>query len=109
MSTTIMPPVAARSRDPGKFRDRLRTATGEPRAQVALKSLDTLWFNTGTLCNLTCGHCYIESSPRNDRLVYLSVADVAQYLDEIAALRLGTGLIGFHLRHALPYPGSWGL
>ena len=76
MSTTITPPVAARSRDPGKFRDRLRTATGEPRAQVALKSLDTLWFNTGTLCNLTCGHCYIESSPRNDRLVYLSVADV---------------------------------
>ena len=95
MSTTITPPVAARSRDPGKFRDSLRTATGEPRAQVALRSLDTLWFNTGTLCNLTCGHCYIESSPRNDRLVYLSVADVAQYLDEIAALRLGTGLIGF--------------
>ncbi len=62
---------------------------------MALKSLDTLWFNTGTLCNLTCGHCYIESSPRNDRLMYLSAADVAQYLDEIAALRLGTGLIGF--------------
>ena len=95
MSTTITASVAARRLDPGKFRDPLRTASGEPRAQVALKSLDTLWFNTGTLCNLTCGHCYIESSPRNDRLVYLSVADVAQYLDEIAALRLGTGLIGF--------------
>jgi len=87
--------VAPRRLHPDKFRDRLRTVSGEPRAQVALKSLDTLWFNTGTLCNLTCGHCYIESSPRNDRLVYLSVADVAQYLDEIAALRLGTGLIGF--------------
>src|SRR5690242_11428352 len=88
-------PIAARRRDPGKFCNPLRTASGEVRARVALKLLDTLWFNTGTLCNLTCGHCYIESSPRNDRLVFLSVADVAQYLDEIAALRLGTELIGF--------------
>jgi hypothetical protein len=81
--------------DPGKFRDPLVTAGGERRAQVALKSLDTLWFNTGTLCNLTCQHCYIESSPRNDRLVYLSAAEVGEYLDEVERLRLGTGLIGF--------------
>ena len=87
--------VAVRRLDPRKFRDPLLTASGERRAQVALKSLDTLWFNTGTLCNLTCRHCYIESSPRNDRLVYLSAAEVALYLDEIADLRLGTGLIGF--------------
>src|ERR1044071_4303346 len=89
------PPDTLARLDPRKFQDPVLTAHGEKRAQVALKSLDTLWFNTGTLCNLTCGHCYIESSPRNDRLVYLSVADVAQYLDEIAALRLGTGAIGF--------------
>jgi uncharacterized Fe-S cluster-containing radical SAM superfamily protein len=81
--------------DPRKFRDPLTTATGERRAQVALGSLDTLWFNTGTLCNLTCRHCYIESSPRNDRLVYLSAAEIAEYLDEIAALGLRTRLIGF--------------
>jgi len=81
--------------DPRKFRDPLVTASGERRAQVALKSLDTLWFNTGTLCNLTCGHCYIESSPRNDRLVYLSAAEVAEYLDEIESLDLRTKLIGF--------------
>jgi hypothetical protein len=81
--------------DPRKFRDPFITAGGEPRAQVALRSLDTLWFNTGTLCNLTCQHCYIESSPRNDRLAYLSVAEVGEYLDEIETLRLGTGLIGF--------------
>src|SRR3954465_11318336 len=85
----------ARTVDPATFRDPFVTAKGETRATVALKALDTLWFNTGTLCNLTCGHCYIESSPRNDRLIYLSIADVAQYLDEITALRLGTGLIGF--------------
>lgn len=81
--------------DPRKFRDPFITAMGETRAQVALKSLDMLWFNTGTLCNLTCQNCYIESSPRNDRLAYLSAAEVAGYLDEIAAQGLGTELIGF--------------
>jgi len=86
--------IAARL-DPRKFRDPLVTATGERRARVALKSLDTLWFNTGTLCNLTCRHCYIESSPRNDRLAYLSAAEIAEYLDEIETLRLSTTLIGF--------------
>ena len=81
--------------DPRKFQDPFVTAKGERRAWVALGSLDTLWFNTGTLCNLTCRHCYIESSPKNDRLVYLSAAEIGEYLDEIARLRLGTGLIGF--------------
>jgi uncharacterized Fe-S cluster-containing radical SAM superfamily protein len=81
--------------DPRKFRDPFITAKGEARAHVALRSLDTLWFNTGTLCNLTCQNCYIESSPRNDRLAYLSAAEVAGYLDEIAAQRLRTRLIGF--------------
>jgi hypothetical protein len=81
--------------DPRKFQDPLVTLGGEKRARVALKALDTLWFNTGTLCNLTCGHCYIESSPKNDRLVYLSASEVARYLDEILALGLATRLIGF--------------
>jgi uncharacterized Fe-S cluster-containing radical SAM superfamily protein len=81
--------------DPRKFHDPLVTAKGEQRAQVALTALETLWFNTGTLCNLTCGHCYIESSPKNDRLAYLTAAEVAAYLDEIAARGLPTRLIGF--------------
>ena len=81
--------------DPRKFRDPLTTARGQPRAHVALRALETLWFNTGTLCNLTCRNCYIESSPRNDRLAYLSAADVAAYLDEIARDRLPTRDIGF--------------
>jgi hypothetical protein len=92
--TQVLATPAARL-DPRKFQNPLVTAAGARRAQVALKSLDTLWFNTGTLCNLTCNHCYIESSPRNDRLVYLSAGEVAEYLDEITALRLGTRLIGF--------------
>src|SRR2546423_14437512 len=90
-----MPVLTALQPDPRKFRDPFVTAAGEPRAQVALRALDTLWFNTGTLCNLACHNCYIESSPKNDRLAYLSAAEVSAYLDEIAAVGLGTGLIGF--------------
>lgn len=82
-------------REAAKFRDPRRTADGQERAQVALRRLDTLWFNTGTLCNITCAHCYIESSPRNDRLVYITRAEVAEYLDEIEADGLGTREIGF--------------
>ncbi len=78
-----------------KFQDPFVTAKGERRARVPLRALETLWFNTGTLCNLTCCHCYIESSPKNDRLVYLTAAEVAEYLDEIEKGGLPTSLIGF--------------
>jgi uncharacterized radical SAM superfamily Fe-S cluster-containing enzyme len=92
-------PAAARRNAPPidgeKFKDPRRTAKGEPRARVALRSLATLWFNTGTLCNITCRNCYIESSPRNDRLAYLELADIRPYLDEIARDDWGTGEIGF--------------
>ena len=81
--------------DPRKFRDPFVTANDETRAQVALQALQTLWFNTGTLCNLTCHNCYIESSPRNDRLAYLTRQEVSAYLDEIERERLPTTLIGF--------------
>ena len=81
--------------DPAKFRDPFTTAKGEVRAQVALRALETLWFNTGTLCNLTCRNCYIESSPRNDRLAYLTRDEVREYLDEITLEKLPTRLIGF--------------
>jgi uncharacterized Fe-S cluster-containing radical SAM superfamily protein len=78
-----------------KFASRRWTAKGEPRASIALRALETLWFNTGTLCNIACANCYIESSPRNDRLAYLSLTDVKTYLDEIERDRLPTRLIGF--------------
>jgi hypothetical protein len=84
---------AARPLDPGKFRDPLVTAKGERRASVALARLETLWINTGTLCNLACKSCYILSSPTNDALVYLTLAEAEAYLDEAAAL--GTREIGF--------------
>jgi uncharacterized Fe-S cluster-containing radical SAM superfamily protein len=78
-----------------KFKDPYLTAKAEPRAWVELRALETLWFNTGTLCNLTCRNCYIESSPRNDRLAYLTLEEVVPYLDEIERDGLGTSLIGF--------------
>ncbi len=81
--------------DLAKFRDPRTTAKGERRAHVALQALETLWFNTGTLCNLTCRNCYIESSPRNDRLAYLTQAEVRAYLDEIARDALPVRTAGF--------------
>lgn len=78
-----------------KFIDPLLTADGHERASVELQSLKTLWFNTGSLCNLSCENCYIESNPHNDRLAYLTVGDVDSYLKEIQTLELPTTLIGF--------------
>jgi uncharacterized Fe-S cluster-containing radical SAM superfamily protein/predicted phosphodiesterase len=57
-------------------------AVPRPDAQVRLERLETLWFNTGTLCNLACKCCYIESSPRNDALSWLSLTSVRALLDE---------------------------
>ena len=78
-----------------KFSDPDWTATGERRAQVPLDALRTLWINTGSLCNIECRNCYIESSPENDRLAYISRAEVAEFLDEIARDHLPTREIGF--------------
>ena len=80
---------------PRKFHDPDWTATHEARASVTLNRLETLWINTGTLCNITCRNCYIESNPRNDRLVYVTAAEVAAYFEEITRLQLGTREIGF--------------
>ncbi|MGZ0245135.1 MAG: radical SAM protein [Alphaproteobacteria bacterium] len=81
--------------DTSKFRDPSVTADGAARASVSLKALRTLWINTGTLCNLTCVNCYIESSPTNDRLVYITTGEDGAYLDEIAADELFTEEIGY--------------
>ena len=79
----------------GKFSNLLVTQDGSDRAVVPLKELETLWFNTGTLCNLACASCYIESSPTNDALVYLTLAEVEAYLDEIEREKIGTRQIAF--------------
>jgi uncharacterized Fe-S cluster-containing radical SAM superfamily protein len=81
--------------DPAKFRDPGITAKGEQRASVAFTGLQTLWLNTGTLCNIECASCYIQSSPRNDRLAYLLPADLRSMLDEAEALAPHPIVIGF--------------
>jgi hypothetical protein len=80
---------------PGKFRDPSLTLEGAPRARVAMTGLTTLWFNTGTLCNIACANCYIDSSPRNDALVYLSAREVEGFLSEAGALGLPMREVGF--------------
>lgn len=79
----------------GKFNDPEVTADGARRARVALSDPQTLWFNTGTLCNIACLNCYIESSPDNDRLVYITRAEVEDYLDQLETRKWGVGEIGF--------------
>ncbi|MGQ0560102.1 MAG: radical SAM protein [Sphingosinicella sp.] len=78
---------------PGKFVDPQVTLSGAPRAWVEPRGLETLWLNTGTLCNLACPSCYIESTPRNDALVFLTVAEAEAYMDEAKAL--GASTLGF--------------
>ena len=78
----------------GLFSDPDHTATGEDRASVDFQSLQTLWLNTGTLCNIECAHCYIESSPSNDSLLYLTEHEAATFFDEIHTLNLPTSKIG---------------
>ena len=81
--------------DPKKFQDPDVTAKGEKRARVYFKELKTLWFFTGSLCNIECINCYIDSSPTADHFVYLTPEDMAPYLDEIEELGYGQIEIAF--------------
>jgi len=55
--------------------------------QVELSHLDHLWFQvSGTLCNLTCQHCFISCSPKNDSFGYLTLEQVEQRLAESVPL-----------------------
>ncbi len=54
---------------------------------VELSHLDHLWFQvSGTLCNLTCHHCFISCSPKNDSFGHLTLDEVKQRLEESAPL-----------------------
>lgn len=78
-----------------KFENKNLTADNKARAFIESKKLKTLWFNTGTLCNLTCKNCYIESSPKNDRLSYLSFDEFKIFVNESIQNEMGTEEIGF--------------
>ena len=78
-----------------KFADTFKTGDGKDRAFVEPGKLKTLWFNTGTLCNLTCKNCYIESSPKNDRLQYFTFEEFKSFVNESIQNEMGTTEIGF--------------
>ena len=78
-----------------KFKDQKVTADGSNRAFIEARNIKTLWFNTGTLCNIECKNCYIESSPKNDSLAYLTFDEVKSFIDEAIDKNLGTNEIGF--------------
>ena len=86
MNQNVPAPQPFKPLDQAKFKHPDITAKGERRATVALTRLETLWFNTGTLCNIACTNCYIESSPTNDRLTYLTTTEMKAYLDEAEQL-----------------------
>jgi molybdenum cofactor biosynthesis enzyme MoaA len=55
--------------------------------EVALKSLDTLWFQVGgTVCNLACTHCFVSCSPTNHTHEFLTLEQVQRYLGEAVGL-----------------------
>jgi len=59
--------------------------TAAPR--VPLLALDTVWFQVaGTLCNLTCHHCFVSCSPTNHAHEIMDRREVRRYLDEAASL-----------------------
>jgi molybdenum cofactor biosynthesis enzyme MoaA len=55
--------------------------------QVPLLALDTLWLQVaGTVCNITCTHCFISCSPKNHSHEMMSLEEVEQRLAEAEPL-----------------------
>ena len=51
-------------------------------ARAELHSLDDLWFQiSGTICNLTCHHCFISCGPTNRSFDLIALEDVVRTLD----------------------------
>lgn len=62
--------------------------SGDSTPTIACSHLDELWFQiAGTRCNLTCHHCFISCSPKNDTFGFLDLTAIRQRLRE--AERLG--------------------
>ena len=55
--------------------------------EIAISHLDHLWFQVaGTLCNLSCHHCFISCHPKNHNFGFLSLAQGEQRLQESVKL-----------------------
>lgn len=61
--------------------------TGRKVPDVPLVHLETLWMQVGgTLCNLSCSHCFISCGPKNHSHGMMSLQQVRQYLEESGGL-----------------------
>ena len=69
-----------------KLKDRLFTATGDPRGYIQPHALRELWFHTGTACNLACPFCLEGSKPGDGRLDRIKLDDARPYIDEAVSL-----------------------
>ena len=70
---------------------------------ISLSHLDELWFQvSGTLCNLTCNHCFISCSPTNKNFGFLSLATIQASLEQSVKL----GVKGYYFtggEHSLDF------
>ena len=58
-----------------------------PGPEVPFRSLDTIWIQiTGTLCNISCRHCFVSAGPKSDSIPKMSRAEVESAIEEAAAL-----------------------
>ena len=90
----------------GKFRAPQVTADGATRATVALTRFKTVWFNTGTLCNIACVNGCLDGNPQNDALEFISATAATRYFDELTTLGWLVEEIGFTGGGLFMNPGS---
>lgn len=65
-----------------------KTCVGDDLPWVELTHLDELWFQVaGTVCNLTCRHCFISCSPSNHTFEFLPLETIRSLL--LRASQLG--------------------
>ncbi len=65
----------------------MTTRAAEAPPRVALSALDDLWFQvSGTLCNLTCAHCFISCSPTNHAFELMDLGAMKRLLEESKSL-----------------------
>jgi MoaA/NifB/PqqE/SkfB family radical SAM enzyme len=69
------------------------TGSNEKRGYIQPQLLHELWFHAGTSCNLRCPFCLEGSKPGDDRLQFISLADVKPFIAE--ALELGANKFSF--------------
>lgn len=65
----------------------------DPKLAGGRPVLEDLWIMQGSICDLKCTHCYVASSPANERLEQIAFDELRPHLD--AAARFGVQRIYF--------------